>query len=66
MAQRKWIPRACRKGDEEEIFELSKAVYPDKEYDHDKWISWQHWFYKANPAGRSYILLAEDNGKVVE
>ena len=65
MAQHKWIPRPYREGDEEGIFELFKAVYPERKFEHDSWMRWWHWMYQENPAGRGIIWLAEDDGKIV-
>lgn len=61
----KWSVRAYREGDEDRIFELYKAVYPEKEYNHEKWLRWWRWMYKDNPAGPGRIWLAEHDGKIV-
>jgi len=60
-----WSMRAYREGDEEGIFGLSKAVYPEKRYDHTEWLRWWRWMYKDNPAGPGLIWLAEHNNTVV-
>jgi hypothetical protein len=36
--ERAWSIRAYEKGDENGIFELMKAVYPEKKYDREKWM----------------------------
>ncbi len=64
MSERTWIARPYKLGDEEGIFELRRITYPD-DYDHDKWMEHWHWLYQQNPAGRSYIWVAEDGGKIV-
>ncbi|MFC2002762.1 GNAT family N-acetyltransferase [Chloroflexota bacterium] len=63
--ERRWSMRAHREGDEEGILELWKAVYPEKEYDPEKWLRWWRWLYKDNPAGGGRIWLAEHDGKIV-
>lgn len=65
MPERTWIVRPYREGDEEGILDLFKVVYPNREYEYDKWMRWWHWLYQQNPAGRSYIWLAENKGKIV-
>jgi hypothetical protein len=63
--ERKWVVRAYEEGDEEKSLELCKAVYPEKEYDHGKWMKWWHWMYCDNPAGAGQILFAVHDGKIV-
>lgn len=63
--KRGWTARRYEDGDEEGIFELHKIVYPDREYDRDKWLRWWHWLFKEGPAGEGIILVAEDGGKIV-
>jgi predicted N-acetyltransferase YhbS len=65
MAQRKWVPRAYRDGDQEGIYELLKIVYPNEQYDYDKWLRQWHWMYRENPVGDGYIWVADDNGRIV-
>ena len=60
----KWLIRAYREGDESQIFELRKALYPERQYVWEQWLRWWHWMYKEIPYG-SKIWLAEDNGKIV-
>lgn len=61
----KWIARPYKEGDEKGIFELRKVVYPGGDYDYERWLRRWRWFYQENPAGKSYIWLAEDSGKIV-
>ncbi len=61
----KWSTRAYREGDEEGIFELWKAVYPENPYDRQQWLRWWHWIYRANPRGTGVICVAEHDGRVV-
>jgi hypothetical protein len=61
----KWSPRSYQPGDEKGIFELWEAVYPDREYDYKKWICWWHWLNTDNPAGKSWIWIAEDKNNIV-
>lgn len=63
--KRKWSMRVYNEGDEEGILELCKAVYPEKEYDLERWLRWWRWMYKDNPAGSGRIWLAEHGGKIV-
>lgn len=65
MPQPKWIARPYKEGDEEQIFELRRNVYPDWEGDHDTWMRRWHWFYKENPADSSYIWVADHGGRIV-
>ena len=60
-----WAMREYHEGDEEGIFELFKAVYPQKEYDYSKWLRWWRWLYKDNPAGPGRIGIAEQDNKIV-
>jgi GNAT superfamily N-acetyltransferase len=63
--ERKWSVRAYHDGDEEGIFELWKAVYPENPYDRQQWLRWWHWMYRANPTGIGVICVAEHDGRVV-
>lgn len=62
--ERKWSVRTYKEGDEMGILDLWKAVYPDREYDWEKWLRWWHWLYKENPAGQCWICMANDGGKI--
>lgn len=53
------------KGDEEKILELWQAVYPDRHLEIERWLTWWKWMYTKNPAGKGWIWLAEDNGKII-
>lgn len=61
----KWSIRAYGDGDEEGIFELWKAVYPENPYDRQQWLRWWHWMYRANPTGIGVICVAEHDGRIV-
>ena len=63
--ERKWSIRSYEKGDENGIFELMKAVYPEKKYDREKWMRWWKWMYMDNPAGDSRIWIADHNSRIV-
>lgn len=63
--ERKWSLRAFRDGDQEGILELYKVVYPEREYDRDKWMKWWQWMYRDNPNGKGIVWLAVHDGKVV-
>jgi hypothetical protein len=65
MSRRRWIARPYREGDEERIFELHKALFSEREYNHDKWMEWWRWLYRKNPTGKGYIWVAEDSGKII-
>ena len=63
--QRKWILREYKEGDEEGIFDLCNAVYPEAQYDKESWMKWWHWQYKEIPFGSAKIWLADHDGKIV-
>ena len=63
--ERAWSVRAYQKGDENGIFELTKAVHPERKYDQEKWMKWWRWKYQDNPAGASRIWVADHDGKIV-
>lgn len=62
-----WSHRMYTPGDEDQLFELAKAVWgwklaiPKKK----QWIKGWQWMFINNPAGSSIIWLAEHNGKLV-
>ncbi len=64
-APRKWIARPYRDGDEEGIFELWRAVYPDRRYVRGEWLAWWRWMYRDNPAGMGVIALADHDGQII-
>ena len=57
--------RACKEGDEDEIFELTKAVWGERVPEKARWIKGWRWMHVDNPAGVSRIWLAEHDGKLV-
>ena len=59
-----WVTRAYRSGDENKIFELRKAVRPERKYELKSWLKFWHWMYTEIPSG-SKTWLAHDNGRVV-
>lgn len=63
--ERKWKARPYRDGDERGILELWKAVYPEREYNQEKWLRWWNWKFKGNPAGDSLVCVADHDGKIV-
>ena len=63
--ERKWSVMAYKEGDEEGIFELWKAVYPEREYNREKWMRWWRWMYKDNPFGNPIMYLAQHDGRIV-
>lgn len=63
--ERKWSVRAYKTGDEEGILELWKAVYPDRNYERQRWMNWWRWMYKDNPNGLGVIVVADHDGKIV-
>jgi len=63
--KREWSIRPYIDGDEERIFELYQAVYPEQEYDMERWMMNWRWMHKDNPAGVSKIWLAEHGSKIV-
>lgn len=60
-----WSVRAYKKGDEKGIFELMKAVYPEKIYDREKWMRWWGWMCMNCPAGVSRIWVAVHGNKII-
>lgn len=65
--ERKWSARAYKKGDENGILELMRAVpeYSVMELDEVKWMRWWNWRYANNPAGDPMIWVADHDGKIV-
>lgn len=63
--ERAWSVRTYEKGDENRIFELMEAVYPEEKYDQEKWIRWWRWMYTQNPADDSRIWVADHDGNIV-
>jgi len=63
--ERAWSVRAYKNGDENGIFELTKAVHPEKIYNREEWMRWWRWMYTENPAGVSRIWVADHDGKIV-
>lgn len=63
--ERQWEIREFREGDQEGILELSKAVYPEKQYDREQWMRWWQWMYEDNPSGKGVVWIAEHDSKIV-
>lgn len=63
--ERAWSIRRYKEGDEKGIFELTKAVYPEKEYNREKWMQWWTWEFRNAPAGPAIILVAEQEDKII-
>ena len=57
--------RAYKKCDEDEIFELTKAVWEEQVPEKERWIKGWKWIHIDNPAGTSIIWLAENGSKIV-
>ena len=62
--KRVWTVREYKKGDENGILELMKAVYPDKKILKESWMKWWKWMFTKSPAGAARIWLADHNGKI--
>ena len=60
-----WLIRDYEEGDEDEIFELTKAVWGKDVPEKERWIKGWRWMHIDNPAGTSIIWLAEDDSKIV-
>ena len=60
-----WLVRNHKDGDEDEIFELTKAVWGTGVPEKEQWIKGWKWMHIDNPAGTSMMWLAEDGGKIV-
>ena len=61
--ERKWLVRTYEEGDENRIFDLWNAVYPEQTRDKKGWLSWWRWTCE-NPAG-GRVWLAEHDGRIV-
>ena len=59
-----WLLRAYKEGDEDEIFELTKAVWGKKVPEKERWMKGWKWMHIGNPAGASMMWLAEHDGKL--
>ena len=60
-----WPVRVYKEGDEDEIFELTKAVWGKDVPEKERWMQGWRWMHINNPAGISRIWLAEDGSKIV-
>jgi len=63
--QSKWLVRGYQEGDEEQIFELVKAVYGKKVPEKERWLKGWKWMFVDNPDNSSMIWLAEHDSKIV-
>jgi GNAT superfamily N-acetyltransferase len=63
--EQKWSVRVYTDGDEEGILDLWKAVYPERKYERQQWMTWWQWMYRDNPNGLGVILLADHDGRIV-
>ena len=63
--QSKWLVRDYQKEDEEQIFELVKAVQGEGVPEKERWLKGWKWMFVDNPDNASIIWLAEHNGKIV-
>ena len=60
-----WSIRISEEGDEDEIFELTKAVLGERVPEKARWMRGWRWMHLDNPAGISRIWLAGDGSKIV-
>jgi hypothetical protein len=60
-----WSVRAYKEDDEDEIFELTKAVWEEQVPEKERWMGGWQWMHIDNPAGISRIWLAKDDDKLV-
>lgn len=60
-----WSHRIYKQGDEQNIFDLVKAVWGDQVPEKEQWIKGWKWMFTDNPAGSSIIWLAEHDGKII-
>lgn len=65
MIGSKSLARSYQKGDEEKIFELTKAVEGERMPEKKLWLKGWKWMFMDNPANTSIIWLAEHNDKIV-
>ena len=61
--QVKYIIRTYQEGDEDQLFELRKAVFPDRQLIWENWLKSWRWKYQECPWG-SRTWLADDNGRI--
>ena len=57
--------RIYKEGDEDEIFELTKAVWGKDVPEKERWVKGWKWIHIDKPDGTSIIWLAEDGSKIV-
>jgi GNAT superfamily N-acetyltransferase len=61
-----WSARPYIQGDEEGIFELDKAVHPERSWHNkEEWMQRWRWMYQQNPAGSPLIWLAQHNDRII-
>lgn len=60
-----WSAKVFRAGDEDNIFELVKAVWRERVPDKERWLRGWKWMYINNPAGVSITWLAQYNDMLV-
>lgn len=60
-----WSSRTYEEGDEQNIFDLVRAVWGDQVPEKEQWIKGWKWMFADNPAGSSIIWLAEHDGKII-
>jgi len=60
-----WLVRDYQEGDEEQIFELVKAVQGEGVPEKERWLKGWVWMFVDNPDNTSIIWLAERDGKIV-
>jgi len=57
--------RIYKQGDEQNIYDLAKAVWGEQVPEKEQWIKGWKWMFTDNPAGNSIIWLAEHDGKLI-
>ena len=57
--------RRYEKADEQRVFELWKAVYPERVYENRDWTRWWRGTWRKNPTGAGWMWVAEDDGHIV-
>lgn len=62
--KRDWFIRPYRDGDDDQLYELRRALDPDRYNSKQSWLRWWHWQCKEFPYG-VITHVAEDNGKII-
>ena len=60
------VVRRAEDSDKEQIIDLIESVFSKQEYyANNRTLEWWNWKYEKNVFGKSIIIVAEDNSKIV-